>query len=406
MYKFVKLSDICDFQSGLWKGKKEPFTKANVIRNTNFRPEGILSYENISLLDVETKQLSNRKLEHGDIILEKSGGGEKTPVGRVCLFEKQSSLIPYSLSNFTSLIRIKDPSKLYYKYLHKFLHFVYAVGRTETMQRNSTGIRNLQLKDYKNICIPIPNIKDQYEIVNALEEITTGIDKAIFVNEKKNYQLDMFYFSFINAELFSENKVNIVKLGDISKIKGGKRLPKGEKLLGSKTKYPYIRVADFNDTGTINLTTVKYISEDIYNQISRYTISTKDVYVSIAGTIGKTGIIPKSLNNANLTENAAKIILNDNCERDYFYYFTTSKSFKDQAINQTRTAAQPKLALERLGQVKLPLPSITNQRLKINKIKTIKKLIESIKDKTIEKIGNYKNLKLAIFDKKLNIKET
>ena len=91
---------------------------ASVIRNTNFRPNGNLSYENIALLDVESKELAKRELLHGDIILEKSGGGAKTPVGRVCLFEKQSSKIPYSLSNFTSLIRVKDSSILNYKYLH------------------------------------------------------------------------------------------------------------------------------------------------------------------------------------------------------------------------------------------------------------------------------------------------
>ena len=30
--------------------------------------------------------LDKRTLQKGDIILEKSGGGEKTPVGRVCIF--------------------------------------------------------------------------------------------------------------------------------------------------------------------------------------------------------------------------------------------------------------------------------------------------------------------------------
>ena len=121
MWRTVKISDVCEFQSGLWKGKRGPFTNANVIRNTNFRKNGNLSYENIALIEVETKELSKRQLQHGDIILEKSGGGEKTPVGRVCLFEKQDSKIPFSLSNFTCFIRVKDPSILNYKYLHKFL---------------------------------------------------------------------------------------------------------------------------------------------------------------------------------------------------------------------------------------------------------------------------------------------
>ena len=124
MWRTVKISEVCEFQSGLWKGKKGPFTNANVIRNTNFRNNGNLSYENVALLEVETKELYKRQLKHGDIILEKSGGGEKTPVGRVCLFEKQDNKIPFSLSNFTCFIRVKDPSILNYKYLHKFLYYL------------------------------------------------------------------------------------------------------------------------------------------------------------------------------------------------------------------------------------------------------------------------------------------
>ena len=49
---------------------KRAFTNANVIRNTNFRANENLSYENIALIEVETKELSKRQLQHGDIILE------------------------------------------------------------------------------------------------------------------------------------------------------------------------------------------------------------------------------------------------------------------------------------------------------------------------------------------------
>ena len=59
MWRTVKISDVCEFQSGLWKGKRGPFTNANVIRNTNFRKNGNLSYENIALIDDNKKLLSD-----------------------------------------------------------------------------------------------------------------------------------------------------------------------------------------------------------------------------------------------------------------------------------------------------------------------------------------------------------
>ena len=388
MWRTVKISDVCEFQSGLWKGKKGPFTDANVIRNTNFRTNGTLSYENIAFLEVETKELSKRQLQHGDIILEKSGGGEKTPVGRVCLFKKQDSKIPFSLSNFTCFIRVKEPSILDYKYLHKFLNFMYVSGKTNSMQRNSTGIRNLQLKEYKDISIPLPPIAEQQRIVAKLDAGFTEIDKIILSGEIKKSEIKKLYASSITSIFFSDKDTKVIEIKEIAKIKGGKRLPKGEKLTSEVTKFPYIRVKDFTKEGSINEDSIKYVSEDVKKKISRYTISVEDVYISIAGTIGRTGVIPSSLNNANLTENAAKIVLDNNCLRDYFYYFTTSASFINQTIAQTRATAQPKLSLERLEKVKLPLCSINKQKFIVDKA---------------HKIQKYKDLLLNIIDKEIKL---
>ena len=152
------------------------------------------------------------------------------------------------------------------------------------------------------------------------------------------------------------------KLGDIAEIKGGKRLPKGVKLLTTPTKHPYIRVADFNDLGTIDTDDIHYISDSVYEQIKRYIIKKEDVYISIAGTIGKSGIIPDTLNGANLTENACRLILSNNVDQRYVYYFTISPSFIKQIDERTKKSAQPKLALTRLSDVIISYPTIKEQQ--------------------------------------------
>ena len=190
MWQTVKLDDVCQFQSGLWKGKKAPFVKACVLRNTNFTASGKLSYHNVAELDVEKKQFENRALKFGDIILEKSGGGENQPVGRVCVFEKTDGDLPYTLSNFTSFIRVKNKSVLDYRFLHKVLYFMHAAGKTEPMQRFSTAIRNLQLTQYKNIVLFIPPLAEQNRIVEKLDAIFANIDKVADIATKQlaNYQ--------------------------------------------------------------------------------------------------------------------------------------------------------------------------------------------------------------------------
>ncbi|WP_338400975.1 restriction endonuclease subunit S [Enterobacter ludwigii] len=99
-------------------------------------------------------------------------------------------------------------------------------------------------------------------------------------------------------------------------------------------------------------------------------MSDDDLYISIAGTIGKTGIVPPSLSGANLTENAAKIVFKDKEKQilKYFYYFTKTHSFIEQIGLATKTVAQPKLALKRLGEVLIPIPSLKEQKRIVEKL--------------------------------------
>jgi type I restriction enzyme S subunit len=143
----------------------------------------------------------------------------------------------------------------------------------------------------------------------------------------------------------------------IAEVKGGKRVPKGYQLQLKPTNHPYITVSDFSDDGTVDSSSLRYVNSEVFEQIKRYTISSKDLYLSIAGTIGKTGRVPPELDGASLTENACKLVLRPGIHRDFVYYFTKSDDFARQAGTNTRTAAQPKLALERLKTIKLSIPT-------------------------------------------------
>lgn len=100
-WEYKKLGEVCDVINGLWIGKKEPFINVAVIRNTNFSKDCQLNLDKVAFIDVEVKQFASKKLKFGDIIIEKSGGSEKQPVGRPILFNISDG--NYSFSNFTSI---------------------------------------------------------------------------------------------------------------------------------------------------------------------------------------------------------------------------------------------------------------------------------------------------------------
>ncbi|EAK0652710.1 restriction endonuclease subunit S [Campylobacter jejuni] len=173
----------------------------------------------------------------------------------------------------------------------------------------------------------------------------------------------------------------VKKLEEIANIKGGKRLPKGENLLDNNTKFAYIRVADFQDNGTINLQNIKFINENTYNVLKNYKIYDDNLYISIAETIGKSGIIPKELNGAILTENAVKLeYIQNNISNKFMYFFTLSNIFKTQIQTSTKIVAQPKLAITRLKQIQIPLPPLKEQERIVGILdESFAKIDESIK---------------------------
>ena len=242
-------------------------------------------------------------------------------------------------------------------------YLFYVLSQISIALKGNAGaiFNSINKTQIENIEFLLPPLAEQERIVAKLDTAFAEIDKIATNTQQKLEEAQKLYASGITDIYFSNKSVPVVPLSKIAKIKGGKRLPKGKKLQPEPTNYPYIRVSDFTDYGTIDEKSIKYITEEIHSEISRYTISSDDVYISIAGTIGKTGIIPQSLDGANLTENAAKIMLDEECDKDYFYFFTTSSSFEKQAIAQTRTTAQPKLALGRLEAVELPIHNKLSQ---------------------------------------------
>ena len=122
-WEIIKLSNqqLFSFESGIWKGKKEPFEECAVVRNTNFTSDGYLDLTDVAVLPIEQRYLAKKKLKWGDIVIERSGGGPKQPVGRVVFFNLNDG--KYCFSNFTSRLRIVDKNTVYPFYLFFYLLF-------------------------------------------------------------------------------------------------------------------------------------------------------------------------------------------------------------------------------------------------------------------------------------------
>lgn len=188
-----------------------------------------------------------------------------------------------------------------------------------------------------------------------------------------------------------------VRLGNITQIKGGKRIPKGTSLLKENTGYKYIRVTDMKN-GTVLNDDIHYISKDIYNKISNYTISKNDIYITCAGTIGRVGIIPVEFDGANLTENADKIIIK-HINKNLLVKVLSSYIVQKQIQEVITTGCQPKLAIKKIEQLKIPLPPINEQQRIVNRIESLFAKLDRAKELIENTLAQFEQNKMAILHK-------
>ena len=168
-----------------------------------------------------------------------------------------------------------------------------------------------------------------------------------------------------------------VRLGEIVTVYGGKRIPVGKKLSLTKTEHVYIRVSDMKD-GFVSTENLQYISDDIYEKISNYIIKKEDVYITVAGTIGRIGKIPYELDGANLTENADRLVFSA-INQDWLIKTLQSNLVQQQIISSTTKVGQPKLAISRIQTILIPLPPLAEQERIVEKIEELLPLVEKLK---------------------------
>ena len=154
---------------------------------------------------------------------------------------------------------------------------------------------------------------------------------------------------------------------------------------------------------TILFDDLKYIDDAVFQEIRNYTISSDDLYLTIAGTIGDVGEIPQEVSGMNLTENAAKLT-DIGCNRLYLMYSLLSTNSQEHFSSKFHQVAQPKLSIETASSTLLPLPPLAEQQRIVTEIERWFTLIDQIEQdksdlQTVIKQAKSKILDLAIHGK-------
>ena len=359
--------------------------------------------------DTAGKSLDNFWLKKGDILF--SHINSDLHLGKTALVLSDAPLL-----HGMNLLKLRvDSSRLRPKYLHHWLDYCRRTGVFMAIAQHAVNQSSLNQKKIISLEVPLRSVAEQDEIVTELEKQFSRLDEAVANLQRVKANLKRYKVSVLKAavegrlveteatlarregrtyesgeqllqaalvarrakwdrrgqyvEPQATASSNLPRVPDgwvwanveqLGFVRGGKRLPAGHKYADGPTPHPYIRVTDFADYG-VNSDALLYLNPETQKEIQRYTITSDDVYISIAGSIGLVGVLPRSLSGANLTENAAKITGLGHISQKYLMYWLSSGSGIKFISDSTIATTQAKLALYRIERIPVPVPPLAEQ---------------------------------------------
>jgi len=419
--RLISLSRIIHYG---YTASAAPTGNAKLLRITDIQDDKV-NWQTVPFCTIKEKELDNYQLHNRDILIARTGG----TVGKTYIVRELNDVSVFA----SYLIRAIPLGNVYEEYIKLFMGSPYYWSQLIDAT-SGTGQPNVNGQSLSNLIVPLPPLAEQHRIVAKIEELLPKVEeygKAQEALDKLNAELPERLKKSIlqeaitgklvpqdpndepasvlldrirkeKAKLVKEGKLKKkdlietpiskdeipfeipeswewVRLGTITTVLGGKRIPAGRKLTQDNTGHIYIRVSDMKEE-TVSIDNLLYVPKDIFPSISRYIINKDDVYITVAGTIGKIGKIPSELDGANLTENADRLVFSNICQ-DWLIKSLQSAVIQSQIAEVTTKVGQPKLAILRIQNLIIPLPPLAEQHRIVAKIEELLSKIDKLKTK-------------------------
>jgi type I restriction enzyme, S subunit len=369
---------------GVWGD--EPKSDSNdmvCVRVADFDDQaGKVSTEKLTKRNISPSEQRGRVLQRGDLLLEKSGGGEQTSVGRSVRFDHDFTAVS---SNFIALLRPRGGHDA--NFLTYLMRALYHGGGSIPHIKQTTGIQNLDCDSYLSRAFDFPAATGERRIAGYLDDATGKVDRLVALRRRQ-------------MELLREQRAALIQqsvtrglnpraplkdsglpwLGQIPKhwqVIGLRRLAK----YGTSITYgivqagphieggiPYIRTSDMSGD-SLPLEGYLCTTPEIDASYRRSKVQTGDVVVAIRATIGKVLPVPPELDGANLTQGTAKVSPGPRITTDYLLASLQSKSAQLQFGSLAKGTTFMEITLDMLRKFKIPLPPKDEQEEITNSLK-------------------------------------
>jgi restriction endonuclease S subunit len=300
-------------------------------------------------------------LQRGDLLLEKSGGGNTQPVGAVVLYDHDT---PAICSNYIARMAVApgfDPA--FVCYLHAAL---YALRINCRSIHQTTGIQNLDAGAYLSEWVRLPGFAEQRTIAQAVERQTVAIDTLASAKQRLLDLLMEKRRALINQafNLRPEHRLSRFKYIRSGAIQYGAAEPAAA---ADRSCPRYIRITDLNHDGSLRPETFQSLPDELARP---YILEDGDILFARSGaTVGKAFRYRAEWGSAcfagylvRLRPQRSKVL------PDYLYYFTQSHAFDEQVRAGAVQATILNLNAERYANFSIPLPQLEEQQAVVDSL--------------------------------------
>jgi type I restriction enzyme, S subunit len=332
-----------------------------------------------TIRNVVDSERVGRVLEQGDLLLEKSGGGETQPVGCVVLYDDPK---PAVCSNFVARVQTATGmSSSFWRYVHAA---TYAVRLNTKSIKQTSGIQNLDASQYFDERAAFPPLAEQTQIAAFLDRETAKIDDLVaqqrrlmaLRKEKRQAVVSHAVTQGLNPQAPMKPS-GIEWLGDVP---AHWRIGKCGFYLSilSGFAFPSIGFSE-NETDTkllrginVGISQLKW-NETVYwrrkpdDDLDLYEMQEGDLVIGMDRPLISAGMRVAKVKESDLPclllQRVASIKTGNQLDADYLLGLLSSEMFVAHFSPDTTGVSVPHISPEQINNFVIPVPPVTEQRM-------------------------------------------
>lgn len=336
----------------------------NFIKAESIQLDGSIDTSKFVYIDSEThEKLQRSQLEENDILFSMAG----MVLGKVGIVRKEH--LPANTNQALAIIRLKKELALpefvaYFMRQESFFDYV-------NQSTGQSAQPNINLEQIGNLDIALPSFDTQKRIVNIL----SALDNKIELNHQINATLEALAqaifkewfmdFNFLDkrgemvkSELgFIPSGWRVAKLGELCEkiTKGTTPTTLGDKFV--EQGVAFLRAECIQDELEIDSSKVLFITNETHKKLKRSQLAENDILITIAGSIGRVGIVTNGILPANINQ-AIGIIRVDptRVPVTYIFYYLKQQRVRDELLSGITQSVQANISLNDLYNLNILVP--------------------------------------------------